>query len=273
MFSKIYKLFVLSYCLLANYNIYGQNIKSESTDNQIKYDVTNNDISEQNNVLLGDWDLLDISYYGGFIHGSDIPGVEASLNISTSENENAFVIDFENIVYEDEYPLYSFLQEILNNYSDSLLTINYIEEITLSDNGFYVSEENYIAIELINDPETNEEVLNLYLGDWSVIAVDGSISLYRFTRSSNEIGTSANTTLNGWKAEVFPNPFTDRINIQVPPEEIYSIKIYDQQGKLIAQYRSNFETLSLGYLQSGLYLLKINNSQGESQTFKILKTE
>ena len=68
------------------------------------------------------------------------------------------------------------------------------------------------------------------------------------------------------KITVYPNPFIDKINI-ISNKQIENIAIYSLEGKLIYKENLPKHTLDLNYLNTGIYLLIINNET----TFKIIK--
>jgi CTP:phosphocholine cytidylyltransferase-like protein len=72
---------------------------------------------------------------------------------------------------------------------------------------------------------------------------------------------------------IYPNPFADKININKNNQsKLKSISVSNSQGQLI--FKSEIfdkNELDLSNLNSGLYFVTINNTDGESNTIKILK--
>ncbi len=70
--------------------------------------------------------------------------------------------------------------------------------------------------------------------------------------------------------EVYPNPFTNQLNIEFNSElMVENVEVYDLMGKLIFKYEFSTKTnvLTLGKeLSEGSYLLKINTDQGIQTT-------
>jgi hypothetical protein len=70
---------------------------------------------------------------------------------------------------------------------------------------------------------------------------------------------------------VYPNPTKGFINIQ--SLETVSVEVYDMIGKLILskQIENEFQNLDLTNFPTGIYLLKATNTNGFTQTHKIIK--
>jgi|TARA_B110000090_G_scaffold209801_1_gene267944 hypothetical protein len=108
------------------------------------------------------------------------------------------------------------------------------------------------------------------------------------TANDNDYSTVTNTNsvlnvedFNIKNAVIQPNPFNDRISIQLPTvfdNDSFEIKLFDLNGRVILNYKSqnvnngliNIENLN--NLKQGVYLIKItNNSDGESNALKLIK--
>ncbi|MGL2963524.1 T9SS type A sorting domain-containing protein [Flavobacterium sp. RSB2_4_14] len=77
-------------------------------------------------------------------------------------------------------------------------------------------------------------------------------------------------TLNEFK--LYPNPTNDKVFLSNNlVNEIRFIDIYQFDGKLIKQVKSNSNSISLKELSNGIYLLKITKNNGVSFTRKIVK--
>ena len=71
--------------------------------------------------------------------------------------------------------------------------------------------------------------------------------------------------------QVNPNPFTDKIDIKVAnASNIKTISIQNMQGQVV--YKSDFAPqINLSNLSKGMYLLNIENVQGNQTVFKLIK--
>jgi len=75
---------------------------------------------------------------------------------------------------------------------------------------------------------------------------------------------------------IFPNPANKIINVEIKPQKIKSFvaEIYNVQGKLVfrEQYTSNFVNIVISDLSKGIYLLKLNDENGNiMKTKKMVK--
>ena len=71
---------------------------------------------------------------------------------------------------------------------------------------------------------------------------------------------------------IYPNPISDFVNIELPGNENYSIQLLSLDGKNLKTIISAKETeiLHLSGLNSGIYLIRISTSEN-IQVFKIVK--
>ncbi len=69
---------------------------------------------------------------------------------------------------------------------------------------------------------------------------------------------------------VFPNPFTNKIFINNPQHENYSLFVHTIQGKLLYTRQATTESIDLSMLGTGIYFLTIESDKG-SKTVKIIK--
>lgn len=70
---------------------------------------------------------------------------------------------------------------------------------------------------------------------------------------------------------IFPNPVEDVLHIgSTMSQNITGVTISDMSGRVVLQSKSNIETLSIGHLQSGMYLATVSTAKG-SFTQKIMK--
>ena len=68
---------------------------------------------------------------------------------------------------------------------------------------------------------------------------------------------------------MYPNPVSSQLTIENLPSN-YSVKIFDLSGRQVLEHRSS--TIDFSYLDSGFYMVSINNEQGKSVfTQKIIK--
>lgn len=111
----------------------------------------------------------------------------------------------------------------------------------------------------------------------SIIWAMGTDSNYSQHTSSNRGATAINTLsiteVRNLDFEVFPNPTTDVVNVQLPTgTNSATAKVFDTSGRLIAtQEISNpREQINISTLSSGIYVLRIS-SEGRFGARRIIK--
>ncbi len=74
------------------------------------------------------------------------------------------------------------------------------------------------------------------------------------------------------QVSVYPNPATDHIVVKA--KDIRSVAVLSNDGRIVLKSRttpSDYKTLNIGTLPTGIYLLQITNSEGQSYRAKVLK--
>jgi len=124
------------------------------------------------------------------------------------------------------------------------------ESETLTDINFTVDEEEGIIIVAGNpdpDPDPDPETL-----------------------------TGAVETWHAASLQIYPNPFTDavRINVETGRAPSLQVQIFNTAGATVhtQTIASPDETINLGHLPAGLYIIRLENS-GSLQTYKIIKIQ
>ena len=70
--------------------------------------------------------------------------------------------------------------------------------------------------------------------------------------------------------KVYPNPFSDVININTP-ELVKTIRVSDVSGKLVKTINQPESIVRLNDLSTGMYVLQLDMKDGSKQSFKIIK--
>ncbi len=166
--------------------------------------------------------------------------------------------------------------------SDLIVGPYEVEEGEISQYSFFAGEQNEIEWEVVGG-----EILwtsgfdNTIAVQWNYGETEGSIVLgatnelgelicYTTTITINEAGpiTSLGESDGGFLS-VFPNPFSNNINI-VSSQQISSFVLVDQLGKVLYQVNTpvldglNPYTLNVEFLNSGIYFLFVNTHDGVS---------
>lgn len=95
--------------------------------------------------------------------------------------------------------------------------------------------------------------------------IDNSIVDLGATEFQQSFSSTENTFLTGLK--IYPNPTHDLLNIVC--DNIESVSIYSIEGKLLSKHFTNKIDIS-GY-SAGVYLLKIEDISGQTETARIIK--
>jgi subtilisin-like proprotein convertase family protein len=114
---------------------------------------------------------------------------------------------------------------------------------------------NYVA-----DGEWTLKIKDPYNGDGGTV---NSFSL-DICYITNSLGIETNSLSN---TSVYPNPTKDILNIDIPQAIGTSkLKLYDVQGRFVMETTTNstHEVMNIGNLQSGVYLLSIENENNKT---------
>ncbi|WP_143883191.1 fibronectin type III domain-containing protein [Chryseobacterium binzhouense] len=95
-----------------------------------------------------------------------------------------------------------------------------------------------------------------------------SLSIDNVSYELKTLSTSETVVKNTVK--IYPNPFTDIINID-KPELVNSIKIIDLSGKLVRNNLKAESVLRLNDLSQGMYILILEMKDGSRQSIKVIK--
>jgi hypothetical protein len=84
----------------------------------------------------------------------------------------------------------------------------------------------------------------------------------------------SNPTFNENTVSLFPNPVQNILNIQNTASNLSKVQVYDLNGRLLQNYslQSQEVTLDVSQLNSGIYLVVLENEMGNQITRKIVKT-
>jgi|SRR5688572_25551267 len=151
------------------------------------------------------------------------------------------------------------LNNTQGNYPDSL------NWILLSGNYTAIGGENYIVIgNFKNNANTNFILYNATaIYDESYIFID-DVSLTLCT------GLQEQNDLSG--ISLYPNPFSDEINISTERNELIEIIVYDAIGnKVIKQSFTISTSLNTEKLAKGIYMYEVKNRNGVLKKDKIVK--
>ncbi|WP_405297062.1 T9SS type A sorting domain-containing protein [Algibacter sp. Ld11] len=128
---------------------------------------------------------------------------------------------------------------------------------TTSTDGTTPDDEVEI-LEFLNQQFTNNAPASAYQRPLGAFLVGENENLS--TKDFHEI---ANATI-----KIYPNPVKNSFKIS---EEFVSLFVYDLTGKALLQFSGDDDDLNVSKLNTGIYLLKVNDIQGNSSFVKFMK--
>ena len=113
-----------------------------------------------------------------------------------------------------------------------------------------------------------------YFGSYSLsfgnntITNNGSYDMY-LSKSGINVGIDVNNTS---ALSVYPNPFTDVVNITLPDNTVSEIVIYDIATREIRRQEViNHASLNMEHVVNGIYFYEVRNANGIWRNGKIVK--
>ncbi|MBC3757285.1 T9SS type A sorting domain-containing protein [Hyunsoonleella sp. SJ7] len=142
-----------------------------------------------------------------------------------------------------------------------------------------VQIDSYSSINEKSDPSTRGDLLlydynddgkdDLFINNYS--SFYGLISVYKNNSETLGIEEIKNDNTSN-KLQVYPNPFVNSVNWSSQKNEIYNIKLFSQNGKLIFEKTTSENNLNLSSFNSGIYFFVIKESTyGNKWVYKIIK--
>ena len=115
--------------------------------------------------------------------------------------------------------------------------------------------------------ETNSDENTLIIHDHTI----AQTYLEEFTQRYNESISFDIESIDQKKSSIYPNPLEDMLVIKTELADMLSV--YDFKGSLIYKWNLNRDNIVLDASKwnSGTYILKLINKNGEIESFKIVK--
>jgi len=106
---------------------------------------------------------------------------------------------------------------------------------------------------------------------WQNTGFEGSLMMRPVFVSDKDLALSLKEKFWNPSVNIYPNPASDIINIQVENGDATNIEIYDMQGKIVLQdlLNGNNTSLNVSSLTNGLYILSLKNEQNQTVQKKI----
>ena len=72
--------------------------------------------------------------------------------------------------------------------------------------------------------------------------------------------------------KIFPNPFSDNLNITINDEELSEVNLYDVLSRNVLQQKfTSSISLNTFQLEKGIYIYEVRNKNGVIKTGKVVK--
>lgn len=130
----------------------------------------------------------------------------------------------------------------------------------------------YLGPVLLKNPGIAEMIwvqANIGLPLLRIVAQETGYLVYYTDTLGNTLGIN-NHDLNN-QVQVYPNPFTDKIHVEIGAHEISKLALSDINGKLLLEQHATSNEIETGSLPAGIYLLEIEVSSGERVYRKLIK--
>ena len=151
------------------------------------------------------------------------------------------------------------------------------QDWTVVSNNVSSSNRTIVATRANNTGDSKDYVFSASAGSLSVIYAVGSSTTYGYHGNSRSatvlsvsLGISENNLLN---FEMYPNPVTDLLNIQLPTStEKAEVSVFDYTGRLVSSktISSNDTAIDVQKISKGIYMIRVaaNNKIGVQRFIK-----
>lgn len=138
--------------------------------------------------------------------------------------------------------------------------------------GSFISDSAYSYVMIGNFfDDIHTDTLNLYPPPGSVYYLIDDVCVSTDSLTCNP-PLGINETTNERELILFPNPFTDRINITAKRNEVVEISFYDVTArKIFNQSFTSSTTINTEQLVKGIYLYEVRNKNGVIKKGKVVK--
>lgn len=140
------------------------------------------------------------------------------------------------------------------------------------DNCYYINtiEDNGYGLAKSEQEMKSQDFVELLNALSDVYAMDDIHVNQGYPIFTQYYSVDENEAYNG--ISVYPNPARNIVNIAFSDDiDCQSVEIYTIDGRLLQSKSSNFETVDISDLNSGVYILKVNMADGREFTERIVK--
>ena len=233
----------------------------------IDYDIINTSGYPIENYYFGlftDWDLIEAA------KNSAIFDQEAQMLYAKSNSEQSMNAGIK--LLSKQTPIFYALDQADEN--NEVININ--DGFSDIEKFYMISNPNFLDSELQTDIVlyTGIGPINILAKDTITVgfAIIAEPNLYKFKQAIANASEKYNNVLHPQNVKyefekqfsIFPNPCSNRLNINTNSSENFEVIIYNSLGKKMQNFNSNFNTnIDLTNYKSGIYLIKIKQGDKE----------
>lgn len=220
-----------------------------------------------NSIFVAKYDSSGNALWGRSPGGTSY---DYGTGISTNENGNVWVTGY----FESSYLNFGGLPVLNNNigYNDIFVAEydadgNVLQAIDVG------GQDNDIGMGICTNQD-GSVYLTGYFGSYPInfgnntVTNNGSFDIY-LAKLALITGIEDNS-LSDWN--VFPNPFSDRLNVSLTNNILSEIILYDLASrKILRQEFINYFSLNLEHLAKGIYIYEVRDSNGLCKKGKVVK--
>ena len=233
----------------------------------IDYDIINTSGYPIENYYFGlftDWDLIEAA------KNSAIFDQEAQMLYAKSNSEQSMNAGIK--LLSKQTPIFYALDQADEN--NEVININ--DGFSDIEKFYMISNPNFLDSELQTDIVlyTGIGPINILAKDTITVgfAIIAEPNIYKFKQAIANASEKYNNVLHPQNVKyefenqfsIFPNPCSNRLNINTNSSENFEVIIYNSLGKKMQNFNSNFNTnIDLTNYKSGIYLIKIKQGDKE----------
>ena len=248
--------------------------------------VNENFDSLQNYALPTGWNAVFTDNFIGIDDYYTACSGTQYLYANIYENETAEITTSPFLPIEPGIPTIIFKLKIMDFNLETPFVGDFgtIEMLYTQDNGF--NWYNGLTINSTNfTPSNNCQILSHTITTGYITSLDGFRVKFKFVHNTGnweaiiddfkvdlEFTSAATPTLDLANLSVYPNPVTDRLNIDYN-ENISNLTVYDLSGRSVKSFTTNNSNNSIDVsdLKSGIYMLRIETENKKVSTVKFIK--
>jgi hypothetical protein len=112
------------------------------------------------------------------------------------------------------------------------------------------------------------------INDGYVNTDNGLVDFLPFATACPEITTSTRSLAFADDVMLYPNPFSDYVNITLASDLPYSIRLYDFSGRIVLESTiTSTSRLETEMLLPGIYVIELTDTDGMTAVGKLIKQQ